>query len=87
MHLIRKLILLEVRAKCGMFEIFLCADDSMIQEELDDAYQVSLGNRPALPFLGPDYQRMMELCTACTDESPHGRPSAQQIVLALQDLV
>uniref|UniRef100_A0A8C4Q1M4 PDZ binding kinase n=1 Tax=Eptatretus burgeri TaxID=7764 RepID=A0A8C4Q1M4_EPTBU len=62
-------------------------DDSMIQEELDDAYQVSLGTRPALPFLGPDYQRMMELCAACTDESPHGRPSAQQIVLALQDLV
>uniref|UniRef100_UPI00358FB331 lymphokine-activated killer T-cell-originated protein kinase homolog n=1 Tax=Myxine glutinosa TaxID=7769 RepID=UPI00358FB331 len=61
-------------------------DDSMVQEELDDAYQNSLGTRPALPCLGPNYQRMMELCTACTDENPQGRPSAEQIVAALQDL-
>lgn len=52
----------------------------------EDAYYERLGTRPALDVeaLGSSYQRMVELFCLCTEEHPRKRPSAAQIVQALE---
>ncbi len=52
----------------------------------DDAYYERLGTRPALDAeaLGGPYRRMVELFCLCTEEDPKKRPSASQIVQALE---
>ncbi|XP_034018434.1 lymphokine-activated killer T-cell-originated protein kinase homolog [Thalassophryne amazonica] len=60
-------------------------EDSM--ESFDeDSYYESLGTRPALDTepLGASYQRMVELFYVCTEEDPKKRPSAAEIVHALE---
>lgn len=58
-----------------------------MEESFDeDAYYEKLGTRPALDAeaLGSSYQRMVELFYLCTEEDPRKRPSAAQIVQALE---
>lgn len=58
-----------------------------MEESFDeDAYYEKLGTRPALDAeaLGGSYQRMVELFYLCTEEDPKKRPSASQIVQALE---
>uniref|UniRef100_A0A3B3ZI63 Protein kinase domain-containing protein n=1 Tax=Periophthalmus magnuspinnatus TaxID=409849 RepID=A0A3B3ZI63_9GOBI len=72
-------------------------DDKEKQEEEDgeeesfdeDAYYERLGTRPALDAeaLGVSYRRMVELFYVCTEEDPKKRPSASQIVQALESNV
>nr|XP_020443233.1 lymphokine-activated killer T-cell-originated protein kinase [Monopterus albus]XP_020443234.1 lymphokine-activated killer T-cell-originated protein kinase [Monopterus albus] len=52
----------------------------------EDAYYERLGTRPPLDAesLGSSYQRMVELFYLCTEEDPKKRPSASQIVQALE---
>ncbi|KAM3861457.1 lymphokine-activated killer T-cell-originated protein kinase homolog [Diretmus argenteus] len=52
----------------------------------EDAYYKKLGKRPALDTeaLGTTYQKMVELFCLCTEEDPKMRPSAAQIVQALE---
>lgn len=52
----------------------------------EDAYYERLGTRPALDAeaLGGSYQRVVELFYLCTEEDPEKRPSAAQIVQALE---
>ena len=52
----------------------------------EDAYYARLGTRPALDAeaLGPSYRRMVELFYLCTEEEAKKRPSAAQIVQALE---
>lgn len=52
----------------------------------EDAYYEKLGTRPALDFeaLGSSYRRTVELFYLCTNEDPETRPSAAQIVQALE---
>ncbi|KAL4649160.1 lymphokine-activated killer T-cell-originated protein kinase isoform X1 [Arapaima gigas] len=60
---------------------------SFNEEDFDeDAYYERLGTRPALDVdsLGREYQRMVELFCLCTSEDPAQRPSAAQIVQALE---
>ncbi len=54
----------------------------------DDAYRDALGTRPPLPNinLGPEYQPLIELFCACTDEDPKKRPSAKIAVKALEGI-
>ncbi|XP_008311577.1 lymphokine-activated killer T-cell-originated protein kinase homolog [Cynoglossus semilaevis] len=61
-------------------------DDSMEESFDEDAYFEKLGTRPALDTdaLGSSYQRMVELFYLCTEEDPKKRPSATQIVQALE---
>ncbi|XP_062323761.1 lymphokine-activated killer T-cell-originated protein kinase homolog [Osmerus eperlanus] len=62
-------------------------DDSMDEEDFDeDAYYEKLGTRPALDSagLGGAYQRMVELFCLCTEVDAKKRPSAAQIVQALE---
>ncbi|AWP20334.1 putative lymphokine-activated killer T-cell-originated protein kinase [Scophthalmus maximus] len=62
-------------------------DDSMDEESFDeDAYYERLGTRPTLDVeaLGSSYQRMVELFFLCTEEEPKKRPSAAQVVQALE---
>lgn len=60
-------------------------DDSVDSFD-EDAYYARLGTRPALDAdgLGPSYRRMVELFYVCTEEDPKKRPSAAQIVQALE---
>lgn len=53
----------------------------------EDAYYARLGTRPALDAkaLGPSYRRMVELFYLCTEEEAKKRPSAAQIVQALEN--
>lgn len=53
----------------------------------EDAYYERLGTRPPLDVeaLGSPYRRMVELFCLCTEEDPKKRPSAAQIVQALED--
>lgn len=58
-----------------------------MEESFDeDAYYERLGTRPALDAeaLGGSYRRMVELFYLCTEEDPKKRPSAGQIVQALE---
>lgn len=52
----------------------------------EDAYYERLGTRPPLDTeaLGGSYQRVVELFYLCTEEDPRKRPSAAQIVQALE---
>lgn len=52
----------------------------------EDAYYERLGTRPPLDAeaLGDSYQRMVELFYLCTEEEARKRPSASQIVQALE---
>lgn len=60
-------------------------DDSFDEDDFDeDAYYERLGTRPPLDSLGSAYQRMVELFCLCTEEDPSKRPSAAQIVQALE---
>ncbi|XP_029352685.1 lymphokine-activated killer T-cell-originated protein kinase homolog [Echeneis naucrates] len=61
--------------------------DSMDESFDEDAYYERLGMRPALDVeaLGGSYQRMVELFYLCTEEDPKKRPSAAQIVQALEN--
>ena len=63
------------------------SDDSMDEEDFDeDAYYENLGTRPALDSagLGGAYQGMVELFCLCTEVDAKKRPSAAQIVQALE---
>lgn len=62
-------------------------DDEDMEESFDeDAYYEKLGTRPAVDAeaLGSSYRRMVELFYLCTEEDPKKRPSAGQIVQALE---
>lgn len=52
----------------------------------EDSYYERLGTRPPLDTeaLGSSYQRMVELFCLCTEEDPKKRPSAAQVVQALE---
>lgn len=52
----------------------------------EDAYYEKLGTRPPVDMdtLGASYRRMVELFCLCTEEDPNQRPSAAQIVQALE---
>ncbi|XP_029903469.1 lymphokine-activated killer T-cell-originated protein kinase homolog [Myripristis murdjan] len=62
-------------------------EDESEEESFDeDAYYERLGTRPALDAeaLGDTYRKMVELFCLCTEEDPRKRPSAAQIVQALE---
>uniref|UniRef100_A0A3B4ZM51 PDZ binding kinase n=1 Tax=Stegastes partitus TaxID=144197 RepID=A0A3B4ZM51_9TELE len=61
-------------------------EDSMEESFDEDAYYERLGTRPSLDSeaLGGSYRRMVELFYLCTEENPKKRPSAAQIVQALE---
>ncbi|XP_061668323.1 lymphokine-activated killer T-cell-originated protein kinase homolog [Syngnathoides biaculeatus] len=61
-------------------------DESMEASFDEDAYYARLGTRPPLDAeaLGESYGRMLELFYVCTEEDPKRRPSARQIVQALE---
>ncbi|TNN63017.1 Lymphokine-activated killer T-cell-originated protein kinase [Liparis tanakae] len=61
-------------------------EDSMEDSFDEDAYYKRLGTRPALDAeaLGSSYRRIVELFYLCTNEDPKIRPSAAQIVEALE---
>ncbi|XP_073349207.1 lymphokine-activated killer T-cell-originated protein kinase homolog [Pagrus major] len=61
-------------------------EDSMEESFDEDAYYERLGTRPVLDAeaLGISYRRMVELFYLCTEEDPKKRPSAGQIVQALE---
>ncbi|KAM4521432.1 lymphokine-activated killer T-cell-originated protein kinase homolog [Odontesthes bonariensis] len=61
-------------------------EDSMEEFFNDDAYYECLGTRPELDAesLGSSYRRVVELFYLCTEEEPKNRPSAAQIVQALE---
>ncbi|KAM9778754.1 lymphokine-activated killer T-cell-originated protein kinase homolog [Syngnathus typhle] len=64
-------------------------DESMEDSFDEDAYYAQLGTRPPLDSqeLGESYKKMMELFYVCTEVDPQKRPSATQIVQALEDNV
>ncbi|XP_017293641.1 lymphokine-activated killer T-cell-originated protein kinase homolog [Kryptolebias marmoratus] len=64
-------------------------DDSTEVSFDEDAYYERLGTRPPLDVeaLGASYRRVVELFCLCTEEDPKKRPSAAQIVQALEDNV
>lgn len=61
-------------------------EDSVEDSFDEDAYYERLGTRPPLDAeaLGGSYRRMVELFYLCTEEDPKRRPSAGQIVQALE---
>uniref|UniRef100_UPI0037E8221E lymphokine-activated killer T-cell-originated protein kinase homolog n=1 Tax=Semicossyphus pulcher TaxID=241346 RepID=UPI0037E8221E len=62
-------------------------DEDSLEDSFDeDAYYEQLGTRPALDVeaLGSSYRRMVELFYLCTEEDPMKRPSAAQVVQALE---
>ncbi|XP_056150992.1 lymphokine-activated killer T-cell-originated protein kinase homolog [Lampris incognitus] len=63
--------------------------DSMVESFDEDAYYDRLGTRPMLDTdaLGSGYQKIVELFYLCTEEDPRKRPSATQIVQALESNV
>lgn len=60
--------------------------DSFEESFDEDSYYERLGTRPSLDAeaLGSSYRRMVELFYLCTEEDPKKRPSAAQIVQALE---
>uniref|UniRef100_H2MZ04 PDZ binding kinase n=1 Tax=Oryzias latipes TaxID=8090 RepID=H2MZ04_ORYLA len=63
----------------------VCSSDSTERSFDEDAYYECLGTRPPLEAesLGSCYQRVVELFYVCTEEDSRKRPSASQIVQAL----
>ncbi|KAM8954354.1 lymphokine-activated killer T-cell-originated protein kinase [Pelodytes ibericus] len=62
-------------------------EDSFDEEDFDeDAYYEALGTRPPLNMdeLDESYQKVIELFFICTSEDPKVRPSAAQILAALE---
>ncbi|XP_031178247.1 lymphokine-activated killer T-cell-originated protein kinase homolog isoform X2 [Sander lucioperca] len=61
-------------------------EDSMEESFDEDAYYERLGTRPGLDVetLGSSYRSMVELFYLCTEEDPKKRPSAAQILQALE---
>ncbi|KAM5165013.1 lymphokine-activated killer T-cell-originated protein kinase [Mantella aurantiaca] len=62
-------------------------EESFNESDFDeDAYYEALGTRPALNVeeLDQSYQKVIELFCMCTSEDPKERPSAAQIVEALE---
>lgn len=61
----------------------LLSDEASFDE---DAYYLRVGTRPPLDpeALGESYRRMLELFYVCTEEDPKRRPSATQILQALE---
>ncbi|KAM9798519.1 lymphokine-activated killer T-cell-originated protein kinase homolog [Neosynchiropus ocellatus] len=62
-------------------------DEEEDEESFDeDAYYQRLGTRPPLDaeLLGGGYRRMVELFSVCTEDDPRRRPSAAQVVQALE---
>ncbi|XP_028253871.1 lymphokine-activated killer T-cell-originated protein kinase homolog [Parambassis ranga] len=62
-------------------------EEDSVEESFDeDAYYERLGTRPPLDTkaLGSSYKRMVELFYLCTEQDPKKRPSAAQIVQALE---
>ncbi|KAM4771262.1 lymphokine-activated killer T-cell-originated protein kinase [Rhinophrynus dorsalis] len=62
-------------------------EDSFEEDDFDeDAYYEALGTRPPLNMeeLDASYQKVIELFYVCTSEDPKERPSAAQIVEALE---
>ncbi|CAI9613840.1 unnamed protein product [Staurois parvus] len=62
-------------------------EDSFAEDDFDeDAFYEALGTRPALNIdeLDESYQKVIELFFICTSEDPKERPSAAQIVEALE---
>ncbi|CAJ1078006.1 lymphokine-activated killer T-cell-originated protein kinase homolog [Xyrichtys novacula] len=61
--------------------------DSLEESFDEDAYYERLGTRPLLDTeaLGSSYRRMVELFYVCTEEDPKKRPSAAQVVQALEN--
>lgn len=66
-----------------------------VEESLDDSCisegplfeEGVLGTRPALPEnLGPDYEKVVEIFTACTENNPEIRPSAKDLVNLIDTL-
>ncbi|KAG7268526.1 hypothetical protein CRUP_012163 [Coryphaenoides rupestris] len=68
--------------------VSLWLDENMKGEESFDVdgYYQRLGTRPALEaeLLGAAYRRVVELFCLCTEEDPRRRPSAGQIIQALE---
>lgn len=66
----------------------VCSSDSTERSFDEDAYYECLGTRPPLEAesLGSCYQRVVELFYVCTEEDSRKRPSASQIVQALDGL-
>uniref|UniRef100_A0A8C5IAI2 Protein kinase domain-containing protein n=1 Tax=Gouania willdenowi TaxID=441366 RepID=A0A8C5IAI2_GOUWI len=64
-------------------------DNDSMEVGSEDAYYEHLGTRPPLDAhtLGAPYRRMVELFYLCTEEDPKKRPSATQIVEALESNV
>lgn len=62
------------------------SEDSLKESFDEDAYYEKLGTRPVLDAeaLGSSYRRMVELFYLCTEEDPKKRPSASQIVQAVE---
>ena len=54
----------------------------------ESEYEAALGTRPPLPKenLGPEYQPLIELFCACTDEDPVKRPSVKMAIAALESV-
>uniref|UniRef100_H3DPB2 PDZ binding kinase n=1 Tax=Tetraodon nigroviridis TaxID=99883 RepID=H3DPB2_TETNG len=70
-----------------MLTYSFCVPEDSLEDSFDeDAYYERLGTRPALDAeaLGSSYRRMVELFYLCTEEEPKKRPSASQIVQALE---
>ncbi|KAF3850163.1 hypothetical protein F7725_019882 [Dissostichus mawsoni] len=70
----------------AMPHLEMLEDKSMEVSFDEDAYYDRLGTRPAvdLEALGSSYRRMVELFYMCTEENPKKRPSATQILQALE---
>ncbi|XP_072033851.1 lymphokine-activated killer T-cell-originated protein kinase-like [Amphiura filiformis] len=66
----------------------LSFDEDMDDSMCEDAFQNALGTRPPLPNikLGKEYQPLIELFCACTDEDPKKRPSANLALKALEGI-
>ena len=66
-------------------------DDEEIREGWDDEYEDALGSRPDLPeglegvLSDPAYRRVLAVFYACTEEDPHKRPSAKEVIEALNE--
>ncbi|XP_077566864.1 lymphokine-activated killer T-cell-originated protein kinase homolog isoform X2 [Stigmatopora nigra] len=61
-------------------------EDESIEDSFDEGYYNRLGSRPPLDIeaLGGSYRKMLELFLVCTELDPKRRPSAAEIVQALE---
>ncbi|XP_041482629.1 lymphokine-activated killer T-cell-originated protein kinase-like [Lytechinus variegatus] len=73
-------------------DLLYTGDDSEYDDDetsFDESeFEAALGTRPPLPKenLGPEFQSLIELFCACTDEDPAKRPSAKMALSALEDV-